>query len=330
MTLKRINIVAPRHAFGLKRDVRLLADVLSRNGCRVTLNNRRYPAGGVSRHVHRASGFARKIVRNRVLRRPLFDANLLLEKVGPVWLPLARVNCFVPNQEWFHREDVPGLADVDLVMCKTRHAQQIFDALGCTTEFMSFTSMDRRLPGEVERSGGVFHLAGRSHMKGTDALLDVWLRHPEWPPLTVVQSRSVPRHVHAPNVNHVLDYIPDDALRTLQNAQVIHACPSEAEGFGHSIGEGMSCGALVLVTDAPPMNELVNAEHGIPVAYATKRSHHVGTSYQVDPGALEAAIERAVCMGDEERRRLGGRARAWYEQNDAFFRRRLVEVVRAL
>lgn len=328
--MKRVNIVASLNAFGLNRDVELMFDVLARAGFRVTVNKQPFPPRAGWRHIHRGLAFGRKVLRNKLLRRPLFDVNILLETVHPAWLPLARVNCLFPNQEWFHREHVAHLRHIDLVLCKTRHAQQIFTGLGGRTEFVSFTSVDRRAAGDGGAHDGLFHLAGRSHMKGTDTLLDVWLRHPEWPRLTVVQNRSAPRHVEAPNVAHLRDYLDDETLRCHQNAHRVHLCPSEAEGFGHYIVEAMSCGAVVVTTDAPPMNELVAPDRGVVVPYATERTHHVGSSFQVDPGALEAAIERVLALGTEERLRLGARARGWYEENDRLFRRRLVEVVSAL
>jgi glycosyltransferase involved in cell wall biosynthesis len=47
-------------------------------------------------------------------------------------------------------------------------------------------------------------------------------------------------------------------LRQLQTDTPVHICPSQSEGWGHTINEARAVGALVLTTDYPPMNEFVS------------------------------------------------------------------------
>ena len=89
-------------------------------------------------------------------------------------------------------------------------------------------------------------------------LLAAWRLHPEWPRLTVVQAeRHARRGPVAPNIEHHIGYLDDNALRWLQNRHQFHVCPSQAEGYGHHLVEALSVGAVVLATDAAPMNEHV-------------------------------------------------------------------------
>ena len=103
--------------------------------------------------------------------------------------------------------------------------------------------------------------------------------------------------------------------------------PSEAEGFGHPFAESMSCGAVVVTTDAPPMNELVRPDRGLLVPAAALAPQGIGMLYRVDEAALEETIARALALPPEERARLGGNARAWFESNQEEFRERFVEAV---
>src|SRR5690606_38896383 len=160
------------------------------------------------------------------------DVQIALEHVYPRSFRLARRNLLVPNPEWFRSDYHDSLPAIDVMLCKTRHAHEIFSRLGCDARFIGFTSEDRCDPA-VPRRREFLNLAGRSPVKGTEVVLDAWRRHPEWPRLVVVQS---PRHARpgppAPNIDHRIGRFDDGELRCLQNACLFHICPSEAEGFG--------------------------------------------------------------------------------------------------
>ena len=122
----------------------------------------------------------------------------------------------------------------------------------------------------------------------------------------------------------------DDALRASQNSHGVHVCPSEAEGFGHSIVEGMSCRALVITTDAPPMNEIVTRERGLLARYTHARPQRWGIAYSIDPAALTEAIDAVLVMPASQRTALGASARSWFEVSDARFRGAIIDVLRPL
>src|SRR5690606_41449307 len=54
-----------------------------------------------------------------------------------------------------------SLPAIDVMLCKTRHAHEIFSRLGCDARFIGFTSEDRCDPA-VPRRREFLHLAGRS------------------------------------------------------------------------------------------------------------------------------------------------------------------------
>jgi len=333
--MTRINIIAWHNGGGLSRDVDILVNALPRDRFEVTLNG--LPVAEAVTHrrriVHRAANRYRLLFKRRQLARSTCDINLFLEDVVPGFFQYARVNAFIPNPEWFKRAQRRFLGGIDVVLCKTRCAEQTFGAMGCNTRFISFTSEDRLdTSGAVEPREGFLHLAGRSWQKGTRALTDLWLRHPEWPVLRVVQSartysQSRVQPIRAPNIDHILDRLDDATLRALQNAHAVHLCPSEAEGFGHCIAEAMSCRALTLTTNAPPMNELVTTDRGILVDYNRTRKQRAGMNYYVDPARLESSIRDILAMDAAAIQRLGQNARAWYEENDRAFRFLLTEAL---
>jgi glycosyltransferase involved in cell wall biosynthesis len=325
----RVNIIAWHNAGGLSRDVDILANALPADTFDLTLSG--MPIGDATvyrrRVYHRVANASRLLLRRRQLAAAPFDINLFLEDIVSGFFPYARRNVFIPNPEWFKDDQARHLKGIDAVLCKTRSAQETFASLHDTAKFISFTSEDRLdNSGAARISEGFLHLAGRSWQKGTRALTDVWLDHPEWPTLRVVQSartynQSRVTPVDAPNIDHILERLEDAALKTLQNSHAVHLCPSEAEGFGHVIAEAMSCGALVLTTNAPPMNELVSGDRGILVDYDRSQRQRAGMNYFVDPADLERKILHILDMESASVKRLGDNARAWFEENDREFRR---------
>lgn len=335
-----INIIAEANHAGMGRNVPLLREILEPAGHRISVHHNN-PPEGVRGHVRR---FAQAGKRGAMMLKQRiesalpgkesphsYDVNLFLEAIGDAWFPLARRNVLVPNQEWLFSAWQPSLPKIDLVLCKTHYAQRVFTELGCRAEFMGFTSVDRRLdPSHRPNYRKCLHVAGKSLQKGTRTLLEVWRRHPEWPTLDVVARRGQAAGVAADNIRVHADFIADEELQRMQNDAGLQLFPSEAEGFGHSLVEPMGCHAVVLTTDAPPMNEMVTPERGELAKYRTSAQQNMGSNFYVDPDDLERKIAGLLAMSEAELRQRGDRARAWFDDNDAGFRRRVVDLFAAI
>lgn len=251
------------------------------------------------------------------------DLQILLEHFYPPTLSLARRNLWMPNPEWFRPRWRDKLAAIDGTLCKTRHAETIFADFGCGPRYVGFTSQDR-LDRTVPRQRRFLHLAGKSPVKGTEAVLEAWRRHPEWPPLVVVQTSRHARAAAKPaaNIDHRIGRMDDAELRRLQNVCRFHLSPSEAEGFGHCLVEGMSVGAAILTTDGEPMNELIRPGHGVLIEPAQVGKLGLARRHFVDADGIERAVERILAMGDGEVGAMGAAARAAFEVIDRDFRAR--------
>jgi glycosyltransferase involved in cell wall biosynthesis len=266
----------------------------------------------------------------RFVNRPEYDINLFYENILPGWFPRAQVNCMIPNQEWFRPHQMTFLKNIDMVLCKTRHAQEIFNRLGCHTEYISFTSMDRHLPQVAKDYRQFLHLAGASWTRGTKEVIQAWRAHPEWPRLTILQNPRHDMQLQVDNIDYLAKYLDDGDLAVLQNRLGMHITISSAEGFGHSIVEGMSCQSAVITTDAPPMNEIVTPGRGFLVAYGSTAPMSLGTQYFVDVTSLERQVKTVMDTPVSTLQQVGESARAWYVQNEKYFRGRLLEVIQAL
>lgn len=303
--MKTAIILGRRNGVGLDQDAALLTSALEARGVTVSAPRLRHPADALS---------------------PRFRADVAfhLERVAPWWWRRqARFHVLIPNQERYPDRLLGKLARIDLVLCKTRHAEEIFRRLHPRVEYLGFTSPDRLDPAVNPDYRKFFHLAGRSTLKNTELLLELWAKHPEWPVLTLVQHPdNAPRSV-PPNVDLLNRRVDDAGLRALQNSHGIHLCPSLSEGWGHYIAEGMSCRAVVVTTDAPPMNELISPERGVLVPFRRSERRHLGTNFFADPAALEAAVNSLADMPDERKILLGNAAREWFLENHRCFTARV-------
>ncbi len=308
-----IRIITRENGVGLSRDLRLVADVLAGAGHRVEAFG--YGGSQLGNRARELGLWSRRALQGQV------DVQIFIERVYHRCLPLARRNLLMPNPEWFLPKWQHYLPSFERVLCKTRHGEEIFRAMGCRTVYTGFTSEDLFDP-SVQKENAFFHLAGRSTAKGTEAVLAAWRQHPEWPRLTVVQHPKVAQlgATRPSNIVHRIDYLDATELRRLQNSHRFHLCPSEAEGFGHYLMEGLGVGAVVLATNAAPMNELVTSERGLLIEPARLVRRGLVDFHAVDVAGIEVAVQRALALGDAECVRLGAAARLFFVENDRRFR----------
>ncbi|MCG6114768.1 MAG: glycosyltransferase [Mesorhizobium sp.] len=303
-------LVARANRYGLTADTEIVAEAIRQAG------------GSCETASTRARGWL-----DRLLGRKRTRTIIHFERAFPRWFTAGEKNFLIPNQERFPARHIKRLRRVDRVLAKTLHAESIFSEMGVETEWIGFTSRDRRDESVARNWDRFLHLAGGSTLKGTEVVLDLWRAHPEWPELVLVQkAENAPTEVPA-NVTLVSGYVDDGELKRLQNECGIHLCPSRAEGWGHNIVEALSVGALAIVTNGPPMNELADADCALMVAWDRSEPRHLGTCFHVERGALEAAIETAIAMPEAEKLRISAAAGARYEEIDKGFRSRIARLV---
>jgi hypothetical protein len=324
----KLRLIGKSNGVGLSRDLELLGAALGACGCEVTQH-----ACERRDRQRRRSLLTRVAMRAARLRgpvaRPSFDANIMLEHIWPQFVRQAHCNVLVPNPEWTDRRDLAMLRIADRVWAKTALAEELFAARGSRCLRIGFDSDDRLQPG-VERLPYFLHLAGRSPLKGTQRLLALWQRHPEWPRLTLVQDQPaghVGAQTAAANIVHERGFLSAEELRTLQNSHRFHLCLSEAEGWGHYIAEAMSVRAVTFTSDAPPMNELIGAERGVLVAAPLGERHNLVRLAHFDAAALESAIARVLTLSAAQLDAIGEAARHWFLHNKLGFVARVQRAV---
>lgn len=254
------------------------------------------------------------------------DVNIHFESMNMDRLDKAPRNWFVPNPDWM-RDNVSNLWAVDLILCRTREVERIFTEMGQPTYFLGFSSLDCYLPKVKKYYDRCFHLGGGGGTrKGTNTLVRNWL--PTFPLLKVIRHQDPPNPLPA-NVIWQSTYCPEEELRTLENQCGIHLCPSEVEGFGHYLVEGMSTKAVVITTDAPPMNEFIKDKRCL-VPYSSTGQASLATAYGVDPLKLQQIVQNILQLPESEKRAIGEANRLTYLRQQKEFLERLKSLLDAI
>ena len=295
----KVRIVSRDNGWGLSKDIQVLRDAILRTNPEAQVEFCDWQHQPTSR----------------------VDIQFFIELMPGHMFGLAGKNIAVPNPEWFERAWLPRLAQCDEVWCKTHDCLRIFDRHHRRAVFSGWTSPDRYLP-EVPREFRMVHLAGNSSAKGTQAVLDAMASLPEHR-LTMVTRRkyAVPSNVEA------IEQMDDAEFRRLQNAAMVHLCPSSYEGFGHYINEALSACALVITTASEPMSELVRPGFGVGVQVKSMSAQHMAMHRHVDAGELAEVIRAVMASPEAVITELGRRARGAYLSGREDFHNRVTELL---
>lgn len=296
----KINLITQENGRGLNTDLQVLVEALEQLDCSVTILD---------------------ILEAKWNRAHI---NIFIQVLIPEKFPMAKQNWFIPNPEWYE-QPLSYLNHVDLILCRTKEIERIFRKMNKPTYYLGFTSPDSYREDVQKDYRHLFHLGGGSFLRGTVAIKDIWQTHPTFPLLKVI-SFYFPFSSHSPHLEWFSLRLPEERLRKLQNQCGIHLCPSETEGFGHYIMEGMSACAVVLTTDAPPMNEFIKDQRCL-VPYIKASPLNLATQYQVDPLQLQSKIEYLLSLPLEELQEIGEQNRAVYLQKRQEFYERLEELI---
>lgn len=295
-----VNLVSRDNGVGLTTDMELMAGILTGAGYDVQRVNWRDP----------------------IMR--ICDVGIFLELWSPRLGRFARRTVGVFNLEWFMPSWRSFLPTFDQLWAKSTEAYETLTGtfkLGNVT-LTGFSGQDLYDPA-VERELTCLHLRGHSGLKGTDAILRAWQANPDLPPLTVVSAAPLPV---PPGVRLLLRQPREDLAREMNRA-VIHVCPSESEGFGHYIAEALSVGAVVVTTDAPPMNEHVRPEWGYLLPARDGAMHDLARLHLVDSDDIAEAVRAAASLPVPARTEMGELAQVHFHVRNRDFAKTALDLI---
>lgn len=275
----------------------------------------------------------------------------------------AKYNWLSINQEFV---DPPErLVNIDVVLCKTELGAQLMRAyaqrynMKFKVYYTKFTTIADSKESSVAKDFELIgHFAGKSPLKNTATVLETWFQNPQFPKLKVTcraigdtggclreqaqlffakhrlplppSGESHP----APNIDFYSGFLDTDKLRDWQDRAGIYVTPSAAEGYGHYINEGRARGAVMITTDAPPMNEMV--EDGVsgflvPVkGSAIINPYSMARRYSIDSVELANVVTKVLALPEQEKREIGERGRQSYLNDKRFFEERMKMLAESL
>lgn len=266
---------------------------------------------------------------------PKADVNIFLEVIEPALFPKAPEQWFIPNPEWYAPWDHTAIIQkFDQILCKTADAVRIFKALYPENQnrvsLLGFESRDMNEP-EIPRERRFLHVAGQSRYKNTPSVAYSFAKFDDGDqklPLTIVgawpeDSAFARDHKNVDYIQHA----SDSELKRLMNTHLFHCIPSGYEGFGHALNEGRGCGAVVITTDHPPMNEF----SGIPKELLVKPDRTIpelaAQRALVVAHPLWGAVKQAWRLSEHRIKEIQLAARAAFLSDRDEFRARFREIV---
>jgi len=301
---KSVALVSRDNGAGLTNDMRLLDGMLSN------------------------AGYGVSWVDWRNASMPYHDIAIFLELWNPQLIRFARHTIGIFNLEWFQRRWTIGLHACTQLWTKSGEAQYLFSqqlGLSKKSTYTGFMSRDMYNP-DIPKELAAVHLRGKSSLKGTSAVLETWDTNRDLPPLTVISNDPL----NVPAGVRLLHRLSEDQLSYELNRAQIHVCPSETEGWGHYIVEGMSTGAVVVTTDAMPMSEHITPDVGVLIPPVATCQHGLAAAWCVDSSGVAKAVRTVARMSPKERIEMGDRARARFHARNEAFQTKALKLLAAL
>ena len=262
-----------------------------------------------------------------------FDPHIIIHLQQIYKLPRLKnkeaIQILIPNPEWVTKKTLERLGQIKQIWHKTKMS---FHFLGkifanhTNHRYIGFTSPDTEKRVSSYKNFG--HFKGKSVVRNSTMILDVWQRRPDfpelklhfWSPHTDTSFFKIPHWFRWENISVKIGELSDEEYYSDLAASGIHLCTSSTEGFGHYLNEARAVEAVPVIIDGLPMNELIDTSSGIlipPISYPQKVAF--GFHYSISAIDLEKTIEKILLIPESALKEIGMNARKKYETDRSMF-----------
>lgn len=250
------------------------------------------------------------------------DLAIYIESARPSYMFYGRKNILIPNLEWLSINLQPMLVFFDGIWCKTQEAKCQLEGLGLTKK-VSYISFSSSIKSEFRQLGKdysyILHRAGNSAYRGTAQLVELWKKHPEWPELRILMSFQRRFPISANNICYIDAPESDVDYQRLIATSGIQIFPSQVEGYGLTIAEALGYGNVVVTTNAPPMNELVQPGRGVLLSAEFYKPLNFASRYHLKMVQADFELDAVLSQARSELEIYREQAMTWFDSNHSEF-----------
>ena len=236
------------------------------------------------------------------------------------------INVLVPNPEWTNRLTATRARDIDQIWHKTKYSKMVFseilkDLTHLEHFYLGFSTIDKNK--RVKNFNSFSHFRGPGTTRSTDKIVSLWMRRTDFPLLRLKFQSSDPtihflqllKWFRGKNIEIKYGFVSDEEyFEDLTESGGIQLCTSEMEGFGHYINEARMIGSVPVITNGPPMNELVDNNSGFLIEPSHIARRSLGWRHIISEENLEKTIEKIIKEPISSLIKKGENARIRYEK----------------
>ena len=261
-----------------------------------------------------------------------YDIQIFLEHICPNLLKNAKENIYIPNLEMISKLDYEILVKTNYITKIIAKTDSCYNILRNHPEIKQkilqwkWNSIDRNIPEITPDYNQYLHVKGQSRFKQSQMIINLWLKHPEWPMLNIVHHGNIngngyleiKKPITFDNITIYQYKLEEDELKELMNKCGVHICTSFIEGYGHYINEARSVGAVIITPDCEPMNEMVN-KNGLLIKVEEKRKYNFGISNVLNENELKNTLIKCFYLDEETKIQMGNISKKLYQNNAELF-----------
>jgi hypothetical protein len=233
------------------------------------------------------------------------DVHIYLEVPCRVAYPWAAINIVVPNPEWWYKNEWSWVLEdpSTRLFHRTRHSQGLFSSLATAAagHYIGwFVNPVSKVTPTNKKTRRALYIVGGSVNKAAMAqqIINYW--KPEYPELIVVASKELGAEFPPipGNVSYKLGHLSNSEKLELQDSSMYHVTASSAEGYGYTMAEALSFGAIPIWTDLPVYKENWSGllgDHGLIKTTATAAaSDKLDSAVKITEDGLTACMNKLL------------------------------------